>query len=170
MNIIFIGFMGVGKGSVARAFAKRSGLMSIDTDDLIESLENKKIKDIFANQGEEYFRGLEKKIALWLEKSVHNTIISTGGGFLKQKNLKKIGTVIYLESSFEAIINNIYSHPNAKKKIKKRPLLQNLKEAKKLFNQRIIEYKNIADYTLRVKHRELEDVINELDYLLKGLI
>jgi len=170
MNVIFIGFMGVGKGMVARAFAKKSGLMTIDTDDLIESLENEKIKNIFANFGEKYFRDLEKKIALWLENGVDNTIISTGGGFLKQKNLKKIGTVIYLESSFEAIINNLYSHPNAKKKIKKRPLLGDLKEAKKLYNQRIIEYKKISDYTLNIKHRELVDVVNELDYLLKGLI
>ncbi len=170
MNIIFIGFMGVGKGTIAREFSKRSGLMTIDTDDLIESLENRKIKDIFEKDGEDYFRNLETSIALWLEKSVDNTIISTGGGFLKQPNLHEIGTVIYLKSSFEAIVNKIFSHPNAKKKIKKRPLLQNLNEAKKLYEQRIQEYKKVADYTLNVKHRDLEAVVDELDYLLKGLI
>ena len=43
-NIILIGFMGVGKGSVAREIVKNSDYIAIDTDDLIESIENKKIK------------------------------------------------------------------------------------------------------------------------------
>ena len=46
-NIILIGFMGVGKGTIARAYAHYSNRYNIDTDDLIESLENRKIKAIF---------------------------------------------------------------------------------------------------------------------------
>ena len=79
----------------------------IDTDDLIESMENRAIKKIFANDGEAYFRNLEKKTALWLESSVDNTIISTGGGFYRQENLKNIGTVIYLKSSFDGILKRV---------------------------------------------------------------
>ena len=61
-NIILIGFMGVGKGTVARALVKNSNYFAVDTDDLIESLVNKKIKKIFKDEGEEYFRFLEKKM------------------------------------------------------------------------------------------------------------
>ncbi len=46
-NIILIGFMGVGKGTVARAFSKKYGIYSIDTDDLIESIENLTIRRNF---------------------------------------------------------------------------------------------------------------------------
>ena len=67
-------------------------------------------------------------------------------------------------------MNKIFSHPNAKKKIKKRPLLKDLNEAKKLYEKRVTEYKNVADYSLNVKYRELDDIVDELDYLLKGLI
>ncbi len=67
-NIILIGFMGVGKGTVARAMVKESSMYAIDTDDLIESMENRAIKKIFAVEGEAYFRNLEKKTALWLEE------------------------------------------------------------------------------------------------------
>ena len=81
--------MGVGKGSIAREVIKNSEYMAIDTDDLIESMENRRVKKIFEEDGEPYFRKLEKDIALWLESSVENTLISTGGGFYKQKNLKK---------------------------------------------------------------------------------
>ena len=143
--------MGVGKGTVARAIVKKSDYFSIDTDDLIESLENKKIKKIFEQNGEVYFRNLEKKCALWCEKNITGSIISTGGGFYKQENIKKIGKIIYLESTFEKIIEGIHNSPNAKKKLKKRPLLSNLKEAKKLYELRIEEYKKVADIIVNVE-------------------
>ena len=57
-NIVLIGFMGVGKGSVAREIVKQSDLIALDTDDIIESMENRRIKKIFAEEGEEYFREL----------------------------------------------------------------------------------------------------------------
>jgi len=88
-NIVLIGFMGVGKGSVAREVIKHSDYITLDTDDMIESMQNKKIKDIFAQDGESYFRELESDVAKWLESSVKNTLISTGGGFYKQENLKR---------------------------------------------------------------------------------
>ena len=230
-NIILIGFMGVGKGTVARAMVKEVqevglashfqmggkeeagmvGLKShfrmggkeevcgngtlvpyknkagtevpvpnegnkeagmvginshfqyvIDTDDLIESMENRAIKKIFAVEGEAYFRNLEKKTALWLESSVENTIISTGGGFYRQENLKNIGTVIYLKSSFDGILKRIKKAPNAKNKLKKRPLLQNKKEAMKLYDTRVKEYERVADIIVDVENRDLEFIVKEI--------
>lgn len=161
-NIILIGFMGVGKGTIARALVKSSSMYAIDTDDLIESMENKKIKKIFEDNSQEYFRSLEKKTALWLEDSVKNTIISTGGGFYKQENLKNIGKVIYLKSSFEGILNRINSSKNAESKLKKRPLLQNLQEALELFNQRVVEYEKVSDIQIDVENRPIEDIIKEI--------
>jgi len=121
-NIILIGFMGVGKGTVARALSKESDGYAIDTDDLVESLENRKIKEIFKEEGEAYFRTLEKKTAKWLEKNVSDAIISTGGGFYAVKNIHKIGKVILLDASFDYIYQQILNHPNADKKLAKRPL------------------------------------------------
>nr|WP_072680002.1 shikimate kinase [Arcobacter sp. LA11] len=161
-NIILIGFMGVGKGTVARALVKSSDYFAIDTDDLIESMENRKVKKIFKKEGEPYFRNLEKKCSKWLEKNVDNTIISTGGGFFKQENIHKIGKIIYLESSFEGILHRIKSAPNAKAKLKKRPLLKNLKEAKKLYEQRVQDYKRVSDVTICVENRDMKDIIKDI--------
>ncbi len=161
-NIILIGFMGVGKGSVAREVIKHSNYMTMDTDDLIESIENKKIKKIFSEEGEAHFRKLEKDVASWLESSVQNTLISTGGGFYKQKNLKKIGTVVLLDSPFDKIIKRIKNHPNAVKKLKKRPLLQDLEEAKKLYDERRPEYLAIADIVIDVTKKSVLECSQEL--------
>lgn len=161
-NIILIGFMGVGKGSVAREVIKNSDYMAIDTDDLIESMENRKVKAIFEEDGEEYFRRLEKSVASWLQKSVKDTLISTGGGFFKVKNLKKIGTVILLDSPFDEIIKRIKSHPNAAKKLKKRPLLKDLKKAKELYELRRPEYLELSDIVIDVTDKSAEDCSKEL--------
>ncbi len=161
-NVILIGFMGVGKGSVAREVIKNSEYMAIDTDDLIESMENRKIKEIFADDGETYFRRLEKDVSLWLQSSVKNTLISTGGGFYKVKNLKKIGTVVLLDSPFDEIIKRIKKHPNAARKLKKRPLLSDLKKAKELYNQRRPEYLKLADVVIDVTKKSAEDCSKEL--------
>ena len=161
-NIIFIGFMGVGKGSVAREVVKHSEYVAIDTDDLIESMENRRIKKIFEEEGEPYFRKLEKDISLWLEKSVKNTLISTGGGFYKVKNLKKIGIIVLLDSPFDAIIKRIKDHPNAEKKLKKRPLLNDLKKAKELYDERRPEYLALADIVVDVTDKSAVDCTKEI--------
>lgn len=161
-NIVLIGFMGVGKGSVAREVIKNSRYLAIDTDDLIESMENKRVKNIFEDDGEEYFRNLEKKISLWLDSSVKDTLISTGGGFYKQKNIKEIGIIVLLDSPFETIINRIKKHPNAVRKLKKRPLLNDLQKAKELYDQRRPEYLKLADIIIDVTNKSALDCANEL--------
>lgn len=161
-NIILIGFMGVGKGTVARALVKKSGMFAIDTDDLIESMENRKIKKIFEVEGEPYFRDLEKKCALWLENSVRDTIISTGGGFYKQENINKIGKVVYLKSSFQGILDRINNAPNAANKLKKRPLLQNMEEALKLYDSRAKEYEKVAKIVVDVENKDIKDIVKEI--------
>jgi len=161
-NIILIGFMGVGKGSVAREVIKHSDYIALDTDDLIESMENKRVKKIFEESGEAYFRKLEKDVSIWLEKSVKNTLISTGGGFYKVENLKKIGIVVLLDSPFDKIIKRIKNHPNAVKKLKKRPLLNDLEKAKELYNQRRPEYLALADVVIDVTNKSALECSKEL--------
>ncbi|MFV0482174.1 MAG: shikimate kinase [Campylobacteraceae bacterium] len=162
-NIVLIGFMGVGKSSTTRKLSKELGFVSIDTDDLIESMEGRRIKLIFSQSGEEYFRDLEKRVATWIEKSVQNSIISTGGGFFMVPNIKNIGKIIYLKSSFDGIIDRINKHKNAKQKFAKRPLLSDRKKAKELFDKREKIYENLADITINMqKHKTIKSVVKEI--------
>ena len=161
-NIILIGFMGVGKGTLARFLAKKLQRVAIDTDDIIQSMEKKEIKKIFQKKGEGYFRNLEQKIANWIEKDINNTIISTGGGFpIYINNTKKLGRVIYLYSSFEDILKRIYASKNPKQKLEKRPLFKDQKKAKELYNKRELIYQKNADMIIDVTNKKPQDIFKE---------
>ncbi len=161
-NIVLIGFMGVGKGTVARALAAQSGMFALDCDDMIESYANKKIGQIFKEQGEQSFRKMEASLAKFLEKSVRCAVISTGGGFYAVKNLNKIGTVVYLKSSFEGIINRLKNSENAEKKFAKRPLLADLQKAAALHAQRDGAYEKKADIVINVENKSVKKIVKEI--------
>jgi shikimate kinase len=161
-NIILIGFMGVGKGTTARAYAKKYDVFIIDTDDLIESQENRKIKTIFNEEDEKYFRLCEQKCADWIESSVDNSFISCGGGFYKVSNLKKLGTVVLLDASYEWIFNRLSTAENAKAKLRKRPLFSEPQKAKSLYDEREKAYKEVADVIINVEDKSMKNIIKEI--------
>lgn len=156
-NIVLIGFMGVGKGQIGRILSQRTAMFVVDCDDLIESAANKKVKKIFEENGEAEFRKRELQVALWLEKNVNNSIVSTGGGFVNVPNLKKLGKIVYLHADFDTIIKRILSHPNAAKKVKKRPLLADLKKARKIHRKRLPLYREAADLIVNMNKHTIDE-------------
>ena len=78
-NIVLIGMMGCGKTTVGRLLARRLGRELVDTDAVIEERQGRSIPDIFARDGEAYFRALE--LALCQELSEQDgLVIACGGG------------------------------------------------------------------------------------------
>ncbi len=154
--------MGIGKGTTARAFSKKYGTYIIDTDDLIESRENREVKRIFEKKGEAYFRAKEQETADWIEQSVRGTFISCGGGFYQVKNLKKLGHVVLLDASFEWIHNRLKTAKNSQAKLAKRPLFAEEKRAKKLYKEREKAYKRVADSVINVEDKSLDEVIEQI--------
>jgi len=161
-NIILVGFMGVGKGRAARALAAKTGLYAVDTDDLIESLFNVKIRKIFALHGEPFFRQLEQQTGDWLRRNVSNTIVSTGGGFFMVRKLGKKDTVVYLHASLDTILSSIKEHPKGARKIKKRPLLQDMEKARQLYDYRLPLYRKAADIEINVEGLGPEEVADRI--------
>lgn len=154
--------MGVGKGRTARCLAEQTGMYALDCDDLIESIANKRIRKIFEENGEESFRELERMTAQWLEKSVTGSVISTGGGFVNIPHIKRIGTIVYLHSDFESIVQSLHAQPNAAKKIRKRPLLKDMTAARKLYDSRLPLYRQAADIEVFMAERSIERVVEEI--------
>ena len=99
--------MGTGKTVVGKEVAKRLGRQFLDLDSLIEEKEKRKISQIFAEEGEAHFRGLERQALK--EVSVEgNLVVSCGGGIvLNRENIqimKQAGLIICLSSRPEVIL------------------------------------------------------------------
>jgi shikimate kinase len=100
-NLVLIGFMGCGKSSVGRRLAVLTGHRFLDTDDLVVQTEDRSISEIFAAEGEAYFRDVEQRV---LADSVGlcGVVLSTGGGaILRPENratLRRIGVVAWLDA------------------------------------------------------------------------
>lgn len=150
MNVILCGMMGAGKTTVGRALAEKLGRKLVDTDALIEEKYGK-ISDIFAEYGEEYFRGLETQTAEFLS-GVDGLVVSVGGGFvLRRENvafLKTNGRIIYLRATIETLETRLQADET-------RPLLKNAESGLKerlqnLLNARAGIYENCADFTVDV--------------------
>lgn len=104
--------MGSGKSTVGRLAAKRLGLSFADTDELIEGREKRSIPDIFAKDGESFFRRLETGLLKELSRDgLENTLLSTGGGIIlaeeNRTELKSIGTVIYLRAEADTLYERV---------------------------------------------------------------
>ena len=98
-NIILIGMMGCGKTTQATLLANKLNRALVDTDELIVAQEGRSISEIFAADGEAYFRNLEQGVSEELGQ-MQDLIIACGGGLPLQSAcmtaLKQNGTVIWL--------------------------------------------------------------------------
>lgn len=138
MTIFLCGFMGCGKTTVGELLAKKLGLPLIDTDAYIVQQEGKSISEIFAQDGEPYFR--EKEAAAIRALCQKQAVISCGGGaMLNPENAafaRKNGIVVLLDESFACCYNRIKNDKN-------RPIVQRStkEELQALFEQRASIYR-----------------------------
>ncbi len=109
-NIILTGFSYTGKSRVSQILARRLGWELVDTDDEIVRLAGKPIPDIFAQDGEEYFRKLERQALIDVCRR-SRIVISTGGGIImaaeNRQIMKESGVVVCLEAEPETIYKRL---------------------------------------------------------------
>ncbi len=101
-DIIYLtGFMGSGKSTIGPILANTIGYDFVDVDKTIETTANKTIMEIFSNNGEGYFRELERKVVQEIS-GTHGSVISLGGGTVTKKEnlavIKSTGVLVYLKA------------------------------------------------------------------------
>jgi len=146
MNIILIGYRGVGKSSISRMLSHRLERKAVSSDQLIVKKEGKSIPEIVKEAGWPGFRKIESSIIQDISNSMQNGIIDCGGGVpLDDQNilsLKKNGKCILLTAEVEAIIKRIRKDPNRPR------LLEGMtfeEEQRKILADRDEKYKKAAD-------------------------
>jgi shikimate kinase len=159
-RIILIGLSGTGKSTVGRLVARRLGWMSGDTDDQIVSLDGREIPQIFRDEGEDFFRKIERQAVSQLSKG-DNWVIATGGGAVldpvNRERLWRNSFVVHLETSVETVHDRIV-HGNPHRAA--RPLLAGDDPGARLTElhaQRAPLYR-LADWVVRTDHLTKQQV------------
>ena len=152
--------MGVGKTTLGKIVAKKTGLKFIDTDTNIEENCLMKISEIFKKKGEKFFRLEENKEVLKsLKKS--NSVIALGGGAFMDKTIRdsilKNAVSIWLDADLKDLNKRI-------KWNKKRPLLNkenNQKKINKLYDERKNIYK-LANHKINCDNQSKESIAKKI--------
>ena len=79
IRIFLTGYMGAGKTTLGKAFARKLNLPFVDLDWYMEERFHKTVGELFVERGEAGFRELEKKM-LHEVGAFEDVVISTGGG------------------------------------------------------------------------------------------
>lgn len=109
MRLVLVGLRGSGKTTSGRAAATVLGVPFFDLDALIEA-RGRTIPDIFAAEGEEGFRRIERGVLLSLAPPAHAVIATGGGAVLHPDNrtrLATLGHVVYLHAAPEILAARI---------------------------------------------------------------
>lgn len=152
--------MATGKTAVGRELARKKKWQFVDLDELIELKEKRTIADIFAKDGEPYFRRMEHETLKEVSQE-KKFVVACGGGIVINKAnikiMKDTGIIICLTAGPEVILKraSAYSH---------RPLL-NVTEPKKqieLLLKLRAPYYAQADKTIDTSKISVKKVINKI--------
>ena len=161
MKVFLVGPMGAGKSTTGRNLSEKLDFDFYDTDKLVEKVEGRKIKDIFEQDGEEYFRQKESE-ALSATQTLKNVVIATGGGIVeKEENrlfLENEDKVIFLDSTPERQYERT-------KDSRKRPLINNgdrLEILKKLYQKRFNFYEAVSKIKISMDNLNTEEILKKI--------
>ena len=119
-TVVMVGMMGAGKTAVGEALATRLGVPFLDSDAEIERAANRTIAEIFADNGEAFFRQKERQIVARLLRGPCCVLSVGGGAFLSPETRDAIaerGVSIWLRVPVPLLWRRVKANPS-------RPLLR----------------------------------------------
>ena len=159
--VCLTGYMGAGKTTVGRELALRLGCSFIDLDTEIEAKSGRSIGDIFATDGEDAFRTLERNTLEEILRTSDPFVLSLGGGTLQTSasrdliEARKVHS-FYLEAPIEELWRRCSLSPT-----RERPLLAMGETAfRDRFSQRERNYRN-ARATIGTMGKSLDQVVTD---------
>jgi shikimate kinase len=169
-KLILVGYMGAGKSTIGLLLAQKTAKNFLDLDQIITKNEGKSIPEIFAANGELYFRKLEHQLLKEIVETQSNFVLSLGGGTPCYANNHLVYqradcSAIYLKASIETLVHRVAQEPE------KRPLLMHIADeslenfiAKQLFERSY--YYNQANLVIAVDHLSPEQITTAISQQL----
>ena len=156
---MLVGPMGAGKSTVAALLAQRWGTTVRDTDQDIETVEGRQISEIFVDDGEAYFRALERA-AVADALAGHPGVLALGGGAVMDPGTRAAlagQTVVFLNVGLSDAVKRVGLGVG-------RPLLLgNVRSrVKALLDERLPIYRAVAAVHVETDGRTPEDVAAEV--------
>lgn len=105
-SVVLVGMMGSGKTAVGRALAARLAAPFLDSDQAIEEAAQASIAEIFARDGESFFRDREAEVIARLLAGPPSVLATGGGAFLRERNRRAIdekGVAVWLDADLDTL-------------------------------------------------------------------
>jgi shikimate kinase len=167
---ILIGPPGAGKSTVGPLLAARLGVGFADTDDRVEAVAGKPVRDIFIDDGEQAFRALEREAVAWAVSGAGGElpggVIGLGGGAVLDPGTQQLlagRPVVYLATGFAALAKRVgLDRP--------RPLLAGNPRAmlRALLEQRLPVYEKLASVTVSTDDRAPDEIADDVAAQITG--
>jgi shikimate kinase / 3-dehydroquinate synthase len=148
--IVFVGFMGAGKSSAARAAAALLGVPALDSDRVLEAELGEPIESFFDREGEDAFRAREEEVVTSLLARRDARVVALGGGAVSSDRVRQaLGahTVVHLEVEPDDAWRRASG--------KGRPLARDRVRFDRLHGERSRLYESVADATWPAGKRDL---------------
>jgi shikimate kinase len=156
-KIYLVGFMAAGKTTLAQALGRRLGWRVEDVDALVEARERRTVAEIFAREGEPYFRSIERQI-IWSLLPLRHVVVATGGGtFVDPENRAAInadGLSVWIDVPFDALLERIPADG-------RRPLANDRIQIAMLYETRRLAYQQ-AQLRLDASRARSEELVEQL--------
>ena len=166
-SVVLVGMMGAGKSSIGRRVALRLGIPFVDADEEIEIAHaGMKIREIFAEHGEPYFRAGEARVIARLLDGGPQVLATGGGAFMNPDTRAAIaakGISIWLKAELDVLMKRI-------KRRHERPLLKTEDPGatlRKLMEERYPVYA-LADLTVQSRDVLHDKIVDEIVSALAG--
>lgn len=157
--------MGSGKTTIAKKLSNRLGFHLLDTDQLIEEKEQRKILNIFSYEGEEAFRKIERELLFNLKETT-NSVISVGGGMpCYQDNMDflcQLGIVVYLQRPGKELYQRLIQTENVRPLLKGKTQENLLSYILYTLEQREPFYR-LAHIVADREHQDVENIIRLIE-------
>lgn len=160
--VALVGFMGAGKTTVGLALAQRLGWRFADLDQLIEASERRTIPQIFAAEGEVYFRELERKALAQAFSLPDSTplVLALGGGAFVTRSVRQLLADHGIPSVWlDAPVDELFRRCEQPDVV--RPLRREPEQFAKLHEQRLSSYRQ-ADLHVVTIGKEISSIVNEV--------
>lgn len=161
-NLIIEGFIGSGKGSVARITGKKLKLPVVDIDRLISEKVKMTTADLYSRLGEPYYRAMETIMLSDLAAMDERCVIVLGSGVAmmpqNKEYLEKLGTVYYIKLKQQTILSNM-------KESKKHNWIRTEnwdEQVAKLYKEREPAYRKTADVVITADGKTPEQIADEI--------